>query len=698
MLTWSDILTYLRLFLRWWFVLALAVVLSVATAWVITARQPDVFSSQASLRVGNNFEVAAPNQAQVALSNVLGDYYAALAKREVILAPVVEQLQLGFDWRVIRDRMMVPRVDRGANLLELTVSDTNPERAAAIANAIGQQLIAYTPNAPEKVQAQQAEISRQLEETQANIQAVEAKITELEDNLASLSSAIDISDVQSQLDALQVTRQRYVEEYANLLGLSNQTSTNSLTFFEQARPAVVALPKKRGLTLAMAGAGGLLLAIVAVLILDRLDERWRNGRELQSRTGIRSLGDVPNGVPLRPGLRGTSDGRYKALNNAYSNMVQAAKSKLPRTLLISSPHPSDERSALAIDIAEMYARTGHRVLLVDAESGHSNIAGLLGQEAFVPPAMASNGFDGPGSLWSYVRPTPIHNVLMLSGREAGYERFSSLVPLAFWPEMLAHLRKSADVVIFDGPGALAGPDAGLLAPMVEGVMLVLNGKSDSRSVAMKARKQLMSESDTKFLGAIVTSGGTKSRDQGVAAGAKGNGLQIAVGRQGITIRLGESKPAPALTDGGYGTKKHLLRSPEVEAEAAVISVAHHAPAEQGAAVVDQSKPVTLDDLLEIEHGGATVVSGPRAQPAPSHGARNSGPTAHGSPNVSHITPDLGPIITPPPAEPAGAGNAPGASQQAVVRPERQRRARIANSRRAGRPSGPSARAEGADSV
>lgn len=145
MLTWRDVFNYVKLFLRWWFVLALAVLLAAGTAWYVLRQQPDMYTSLVTLSVGTNFSVAAPDQAQVALSNVLADYYAALSKREVILGPVVEELQLSFPWPLIRDRMLAVRVDRGANLLEVRITDTSPERAAAIANAVAASLITFTP-------------------------------------------------------------------------------------------------------------------------------------------------------------------------------------------------------------------------------------------------------------------------------------------------------------------------------------------------------------------------------------------------------------------------------------------------------------------------------------------------------------------------------------------------------------------------
>lgn len=688
MLTWQDVLYYVRLFWRWWFVIALSVALAAGTAWYMTRQQPDVFFSQATLRVGNNFEVSAPSEQQVSLSNVLADYYAALVKREVILGPVAERLQLSFPWPVIRDRMLMTRIDRGANLLEIKITDTNPDRAAAIANAIADQLIAYTPNAPDKVAAQQAEVSRQLQETQGNIQAVEAKIGELESRLTNLSSAIDISDVQTQLDALQRTRQRYLDEYASLINLSNQSSVNSLTVFEQARPALYPLPKKRSLTLAIAGAGGLLMAIVAILILDRLDERWRTGSELLSRTGIPSLGDVPIGPPGRPEPQPGGLARHQALNNAFSNMIVAAKSTLPRTLLVSSPQTSLGRSALAVDIAELYARTGHRVLLIDTESHLSSMAGLLGEGDRPSHARSEpgGGFDGPGNIWSYVRSTPIANLLVLSGRDSGYDRFSSLVPLGMWPEMVGQLRKSADVVIFDGPAALTGPEASLLAPNVDGVLMVLNGRQDTRSTAIKSRKRLASETEIKFLGAIVVS--QTGRTQRGGASAKNAKFRVAFGRDGITISLGEQKSAAA-ANGNSAAAPRLLSAPEAQAEVVLTtspSVATTGPAH------NKDEHVTWEDLLTLEVGGAQPV---RAESGPTqaiNGGARHGTYYGASEFVPPFAPPMGVIITPPPAT-SSPPTSLGEPQSRAARPERQRRPRIANSRRNSRTGRP---ASGAD--
>jgi capsular polysaccharide biosynthesis protein/Mrp family chromosome partitioning ATPase len=667
MLTWRDVISYIRLFLRWWYVLLLAVLLSTGSAWYLLERQPNLYVSKATLMVGNNFAVAAPNGDAVRLSNVLASYYAAMVNREVILGPVAEQLQLPFPWELIRDRMLSVSIDQGANLLELMVLDTDPERGAALANAIADRLIAYTPSASKDAEVQQAELERQLKEAQDNIKSTEAKIADLEQRLKTLSSAIDISDLQKQLEALEKARDKYTSDYTNLLALRNQSSVNSLTLFEQARPSPQPVPKKTLLTLGAAAVGGLMLAVLAVLMLDKLDERWRTGGELQNRTGIKSLGEVPGEQPLAvAGGPAPHPRRERAVRDTYSNMVLAAKSELPRSLLVSSPQPSRARSSLAIDIADMYVRTGHRVMLVDAESHRSDMTELLEEEQRNGassgdgrrPYGAAATPEGMSGIWRFVRPTGRPGVVLLSARDAGYDRFASLVPSVYWPDMMQHLHQVADVVIFDGPAALGGPDAGLLAPLVDGVLLVLDGKRDSRTAALRAKKQLVRQPSSHFLGAVVATGarGRRLADAGRQSPAgQDKGLRIVVGAKGITISFGAAEGGAAAGASSGGPRLLPVAEPAVMPTA---TVPREVEVEaQAVEVQEVGAPINWEDLLERERAATAAGQNPR-----------------GSWTVGDATRAV--IITPPPPIPVVPLVPPPPAAA------RQRKARIANSRRA----------------
>lgn len=605
MLNWQDVIAYLRLFMRWWYVLTIAVVLASSTAWYILSKEPDIFVSQATLMVGNNFAVSMPSEGAVKLSNVLASYYAAMTQREVILDPVVQKLHLAFPWIIVRDRMLKVQADPGANLLVITITDTNPERAAALANAIADQLIAYTPNASEQARTQQAEVERQLQDAQTNIDNAEKKIKELNQKLSTLSSAIDISDIQSEIDSLQKARDKYADEYKSLLDLRNQSSVNTLTLFESAQPAPAPLPKKQLLTLGAAGLGGLLLAILAVLLLDRFDERWRTGSELRNRTGIKSLGVIPDDPAVAPGTSVQGTERERTIREAFSNMVLAAKSRLPRSLLISSPYPRPARSKLALDIAEMYVRTGHRVLIVDAESNQSHLTGLLTEKAGGVKHYHSHQLNGSdirskeaiADLFSFIKTTTIPNILLLSGRDAGYESFAAMVPAVYWPEMMVQLHEVADVVIFDGPAVLLGPDAAILAPLFDGILLELNGRYDSRATVIKAFTQLSSQSATHFLGAIIT----KTRDRQYLLpwqstpkeSGKKSGIKVSIGPTGVTITFDQkiSNSESGHNGAVQGSGSRFLTAEQSFEDRALRSQVKEA----------YEEPATLEQLIELGH-------------------------------------------------------------------------------------------------
>jgi hypothetical protein len=108
------------------------------------------------------------------------------------------------------------------------------------------------------------------------------------------------------------------------------------------------------------------------------------------------------------------------------------------------------------------------------------------------------------------------------------------IPSHQWPELVDVLRQSADIVIFDGPSALLSADAALLAPLVDGVVLVLNASSDTRAQITEAKERLERPTGARLLGAITV---TEAPEH--AALAAGERLAISVDGKGITISLGK---------------------------------------------------------------------------------------------------------------------------------------------------------------
>lgn len=630
MLTWHEVWVYLRLLLRWWPVLAVSVLLATSTAWLLTRDNPDYYVAQSSVMVGNYFNTNTPSRGAVDLANVLAGYYEVVLRREVIMAPAIKRLGLDLPWDYVAWSMIATNVNPSANLLEIRVTDSNAERAAALANALAEQLVIFSPNSPEKIETQRREIEHQLNETQTLIDGLDQKIADLEARQSSLDSALDIRDIADQLDTLKVSRERYQSTYNDLLLLRDNSTANTLSIFERATVPKYPLPQKRLLVLGIAGGGGLVLAIIAVLLLDLLDTRWRPDPALGNRLGVSILGWVRYDAQLRFGSK-DAEARQRDVRETYTNIVLQARNTVPRTVLVSSPRPSELRSAFAIDLADVYAQSGLRVLLVDAEFVKPHVTRLLFPDAHnqpaVPPDPGSGALerwssaDGrsyelPPYLWVRLRKTPLMNIVLLPSQDDDSETLPLLVPSLHWPELVAGLRQTADIVIFDGPSLLTGADSGLLAPHVDGVVLALNPATDSRSEIAASKKRLLANESTRLLGAVtIEQTGKRSRDEqgaGRAAprSAKRGGFGISIDSGGITLRL----PSRHAIDEGPDVRSH--------------------------SAVDSGAP-TVDGPFRARAVGAE----PYEDRTPSHGEVRDSTVSHGGGRQTGQTEAL---VTPPP--------------------------------------------------
>lgn len=497
MLTWSDIWSYVRIILRWWWVSLLAAVITAGVAFVFALRQPDYYASRTTLQVGDTL-AATPDPQAFGLSATVAGFYAEMARREVILAPVVEKLGLPFPWQVISTYMLATNVNRQASLLDITITDTNPQRAAAIADAIAHELVRFSPNSPENVATQRNLLNEQIARSQAEIDQLDRQIAQTREMLAQATSATDLREARNRLQELELARDTAQNAYAQLLRLQNTSLVNSLSIFESAKVPTAPLPNKRNLTVAIAGLAGLILGMMASFMLEMIDTRWRNHNDLRSRFGLNFLGVVPGKHPSISLSDEEARIRFNAVKETHTQIVLAGLSRNARILMVSGPRPSNERSALAVDLAHCYTLSGYRVLLVDAETERAILS-----EFFADPnaVLQPISIDGEAQVWSSLRVTPIKNVLLLARNTDDQGR--PLPPSQPWPALIDGLQRAADILIFDGPSTLSSVEAALLAPMVDGVVLALKPVEDSSRDVQQSLKRLTLKHADSVLGAVM---------------------------------------------------------------------------------------------------------------------------------------------------------------------------------------------------
>src|SRR5688572_28741760 len=141
-----DLSRYIKIGLRWWWLVVLSMLLSAGMSYWYSQRLPKIYSARATLAVGSNI-LENPNPDLRSLTSIvsLAEVYAELAKRPPLAQAVIDKLGLDLPPPQLGG-MIETSVIPKAQLLEIYVMDVNPKRAQLLANTIAEELILQSPN------------------------------------------------------------------------------------------------------------------------------------------------------------------------------------------------------------------------------------------------------------------------------------------------------------------------------------------------------------------------------------------------------------------------------------------------------------------------------------------------------------------------------------------------------------------------
>ncbi|EPI00965.1 capsular exopolysaccharide family protein [Enterococcus faecalis 13-SD-W-01] len=179
-----------------------------------------------------------------------------------------------------------------------------------------------------------------------------------------------------------------------------------------------------------------------------------------------------------------------------------------KTIVVTSSGPGEGKSTTAANMAVVFAQSGQRVLLVDADLRKpvlyktfklTNISGL------------STILSTAGNIADEVQKTPIENLSVLpSGPKPPNP--SELLNSPRMNQLLAEAKDLYDVIIFDMPPVVAVTDAQIMASKTDGTLLVVR-EHTSRKESLTKAKELLDMAQAKVLG-VVYNGAEHSKDAG----------------------------------------------------------------------------------------------------------------------------------------------------------------------------------------
>lgn len=482
---------------RWFGWLVAATVIGGAGSFVLSKSLPPEYESTAQL-----YLTPASNSSAVVQDVVLGQNlartYVSLVTADVVLQPAMDKIGWA-DISSFRNNARVSQV-RDTSVMSLSFRNSDPQRAAAAANAIAASFIEQSRKLQSSLQSTTSDkLDEQVQSLQKQLLGLDDQIAQLQSSLAATPSASQADKRAAdeaqllQLETSRAAKRQTLTELANLaeqvrLVAARQQST--VTLWQPAVPALQAVSPRVGLNTLLGALGAGLIAILAIAAISYLDDRLIDLDDVRSRLGITALGEVRR-APEQEMLAGQlamrdapASATAEAFRSLRTNVSFANVDRNPRLILVTSAQPGEGKTLVSANLALAFAQAGTPTVLVDADLRRSAQRKLFKLESGVGLTDLVVGSARLTTLEPFR--VASHLFVIHSGPlpPNPAEVLSSNRMFALLQELAA--KTEGGMVIVDTSPILAVTDPIALAPKVDGCLLVVDSSQTPTRSARRA--------------------------------------------------------------------------------------------------------------------------------------------------------------------------------------------------------------------
>lgn len=462
--TFMDLRQYAMLLWQWIWLIALAAVLAFVAAYIVSIRMTPVYQASTSLLVNEAPTNRTTDYSSVQTSQVMARTYAAMMTDRPVLDGVISQLKLSVTSESLKKSITVTP-QRDTQLITMTVENTNPQLAADIANTL---VVVFTQRIQD-LQSSRYALSKD---------SLKQQVADMETQIRDTNTALDNAsgDERDRLETkLTQMRQIYAQLVTNYeqVRLAEAQTTTSVAQVEPAVANYNSVRPKIAQNILLAVVVAILLAVGGIFAMEALDDTIKSPEEITRRFRVPVLGliahhEMDNGVPITLGQpRSPVSEAFRSLR---TNVQYASVDEPLKVILVTSPTPSDGKTTVTANLAIVTAQSGARVTLVDADLRRPKVHRILG----------TNNRLGLSSL--FVRPLDYLNGSLQKTRQENLYVISSgqlppnpseLLGSRKMRDILDRIKEQSDITFIDTPPTMSVTDAVVLAPVVDGVIIVV---------------------------------------------------------------------------------------------------------------------------------------------------------------------------------------------------------------------------------
>ncbi|MET8948700.1 polysaccharide biosynthesis tyrosine autokinase [Streptomyces sp. NPDC004542] len=426
-----DLHGFLKALARRWPTVVVCLVLAVGAALAATSLSAPVYEAGTQLFVAtrDGGDTAQLSQGQ-SFSQARVQSYARIVTTRQVTVPVLERLGLRATPEELASRITA-QAPLDTVLIDITVRDTEPRRAARIANAVAERF---------------TEVVERLE-TPKGVSGAEPKSRS-----------------------------------------GGGTSPVSLRITQEAVPPAVPVAPRPLLNLAAGLLGGLLLGAGVVALRETLDTTLKTAEALGEFTGLPGLGVIPydRTAPKQPLVTaGGHSRRAEAFRKLRTNLQFSQVDNPPRIIVVTSSVPGEGKTNTAVNLALSLAEAGVSTCLVDADLRRPCVAPAFG---LVQDAGLTTVLIGRARVADVMQQVAGGLSVLASG--AVPPNPTELLASARMAEVLTELAEFHEAVIVDTAPLLPVADTVGLASLAQGTLLVVRAARTKRDRVRTAAESL----------------------------------------------------------------------------------------------------------------------------------------------------------------------------------------------------------------
>ena len=343
---------------------------------------------------------------------------------------------------------------------------------------------------------------------QAREQSLNAMLNKMKADQAHNDIAeVQMRDLERQAQANRTLYEGFLTQFKQTQSQDSFQQPDADIISRAPTPTLPSFPQKTVLIL-LSAMTSVLIGVLLALICENLDVAIRSMDQVRSQLKVHALGMVPalGGIRRATGSRPEQEvldrplsAYAEAIRGIHTNLMLSDVDAKPRVVLVTSALPGEGKSTMAMSMAQMVARYGQRVIVIDGDLRRPAIhrlAGVSHRPGLVEWLLGRNPLEeviystGPGGI----DVIPAGDQPQLPPNLLSSDRFRQL---------LRGLMERYDMVILDSAPVLAVSDTRILATLAEKTLFVVRWASTSHKVAASALRQLV-EAGANVAGVALT--------------------------------------------------------------------------------------------------------------------------------------------------------------------------------------------------